>query len=138
MLFIPEPHRKWIIVKARQEDMELIEGWIKRLDKAMPTITADQSLTEIQSRNQVVQRFIKLEHYDPVKMSAIVTPLLTDTGHVTAEEGTATLLIIDTVENLCIEAVIAHSMWRGRHRDRDLLRFASAARRRSSSCWRRS
>jgi general secretion pathway protein D len=108
MLFIPEPHRKWIIVKARQEDIELIEGWIKRLDKPLPTITAEQSLAEIQSKNQVVQRFIKLEHYDPVKMSDIVTPLLTDAGHVTAEEGTATLLIIDTVENLMrIEAVIA-------------------------------
>ena len=108
MLFIPEPHRKWIIVKARQDDMELIEGWIKRLDKPMPTITADQSLAEIQSKNQVVQRFVKLEHYDPVKMSDIVTPLLTESGHVTAEEGTATLLIIDTVENLMrIEAVIA-------------------------------
>ncbi len=108
MLFIPEPHRKWIIVKARQDDMELIEGWIKRLDKPMPTVTAEQSLAEIQSKNQVVQRFIKLEHYDPVKMSDIVTPLLTEAGHVTAEEGTATLLIIDTVENLIrIEAVIA-------------------------------
>jgi type II secretory pathway component GspD/PulD (secretin) len=108
MLFIPEPHRKWIIVKARPEDMELIEGWIKRLDKPMPTITAEQSLAEIQTKNQVVQRFIKLEHYDPLRMSDIVTPLLTESGHVTAEEGTATLLIIDTVENLLrIEAIIA-------------------------------
>ena len=41
-------------------------------------------------------------------MSDIVTPLLTEAGHVTAEEGTATLLIIDTVENLMrIEAIIA-------------------------------
>lgn len=108
MLFIPEPHRKWIIVKARQEDMDLIDGWIKRFDKPMPTITADRSLAEIESKNQVVQRFVKLEHYDPTKMSEIVTPLLTDTGHVTVEEGTGTLLLIDTVENLMrIEAVIA-------------------------------
>ena len=108
MLFIPEPHRKWIIVKARQEDMELIDGWIKRLDKPMPTVTADQSLAEFTTKNQVVQRFVKLEHYDPVKMSEIVTPLLTEAGHVTAEEGTATLLLIDTVENLIrIEAIIA-------------------------------
>jgi hypothetical protein len=80
--------------------MVLIDGWIKRLDKPMPTVTADQSLAEFTSKNQVVQRFVKLEHYDPVKMSDIVTPLLTDAGHVTAEEGTATLLLIDTVENL--------------------------------------
>jgi general secretion pathway protein D len=108
MLFIPEPHRKWIIVKARQEDMTLIEGWIKRLDQPMPTVTADQPLTQFQNKNQVVQRFVKLEHCDPVRMSDIITPLLTENGHVTAEEGTATLLLIDTVENLLrIEAVIA-------------------------------
>ncbi|MCU0915261.1 MAG: hypothetical protein MUC88_11945 [Planctomycetes bacterium] len=108
MLFIPEPQRKWLIIKARPEDMELIEGWIKRLDKPMPTVTADRSLVELENRNQVVQRFVKLEHYDPVRMSEIVTPLLTETGHVTVEEGTATLLLIDTVENLLrIEAVIA-------------------------------
>ena len=108
MLFIPEPHRKWIIVKARPEDMELIDGWIRRLDKAMPTVTADRSLSEFPSRNQVVQRFVKLEHCDPTHMSQVITPLLTDAGHVTAEEGTATLLLIDTVENLMrIESVIA-------------------------------
>ena len=64
MLFIPEPHRKWIIVKAMPEDLELIEGWIKRLDKPMPTVTADQPLAEFTSKNQVVQRFVKLKHYD--------------------------------------------------------------------------
>jgi general secretion pathway protein D len=108
MLFIPEPNRKWIIVKARPEDMELIEGWIKRLDKPMLTVTADRSLAELESKNQIVQRFVKLEHYDPVRMSEIVAPLLTEAGHLTVEEGTATLLLIDTVENLMrIESVIA-------------------------------
>ena len=107
MLFIPETSRKWIIVKAVPEDLETIGEWIRRLDRPMPTLTADQSLVDIESRNQVVQRFVKLKHYDAVRMSEIVAPLLSESGHVTAEQSTATLLLIDSVENLLrIEGVI--------------------------------
>lgn len=107
VLFIPEPNRKWIIVKAMPEDLETVRGWIRRLDKPTPTITAEQPLAEIEAKNQVVQRFIKLKHYDAVRMSDIVTPLLSESGHVTAEASTGTLLLIDTVENLIrIEAVV--------------------------------
>ena len=108
MLFVPEPHRKWIIVRARPEDIEVIGGWIKKLDKPMPTVTADHPLAEFTSKNQVVQKFVKLEHCDAQHLSEIITPLLTETGHVTAEEETGTLLLIDTVESLMrIDTVIA-------------------------------
>jgi general secretion pathway protein D len=108
MLFIPEPNRKWIIVKAAQEDLEIVRGWIRRLDKPMPTVTADEALADIESRNQVVQRFVKLKHYDAARMSEIVSPLLSASGHVTAEASTGTLLLIDSVENLIrIEGVVA-------------------------------
>jgi type II secretory pathway component GspD/PulD (secretin) len=87
--------------------MEAVADWIARLDKPIPIITEDRSLDRIENKNQVVQRFISLKHYDPVRMSEIVTPLLTESGHITAEESTRTLLLIDTVENLLrIEAVI--------------------------------
>ena len=108
MLFIPEPNRKWIIVKAMPEDLETVRQWIRRLDRPMTTITADEPLADIESKNQVVQRFVKLKHYDAARMSEIVSPLLSDSGHVTAEASTGTLLLIDSVENLIrIEAVVA-------------------------------
>jgi general secretion pathway protein D len=108
VLFIPEPNRKWIIVKAMPEDLEVVRGWIRRLDKPTPTITADHALADIEAKNQVVQRFVKLKHYDAARMSEIVSPLLSESGHVTAEGTTGTLLLIDSVENLIrVEAVVA-------------------------------
>ncbi|MEN6332814.1 MAG: secretin N-terminal domain-containing protein, partial [Phycisphaerales bacterium] len=108
VLFIPEPNRKWIIVKAMPEDLEVVRGWIRRLDKPTPTISDDQPLEDIEAKNQVVQRFVKLKHADAARMSEIVRPLLSESGHVTAEETTGTLLVIDTVENLIrVEAVVS-------------------------------
>ncbi|MBM4026694.1 MAG: hypothetical protein FJ280_15020, partial [Planctomycetes bacterium] len=66
IVLIPDPQRKWIIVKARPEDVELVAGWIQRLDKPVVTVTAELPLTEFENRNQVVQRFLKLKHYDPM------------------------------------------------------------------------
>lgn len=107
MLLIPEPRFSWIIAKASSEDLTQIRTWIERLDRPVPTVTEEESLDKIENRNQIVQRFVKLKHYDAARMSEIVTPLLSDSGHVTADANTGTLLLIDTVANLIrIEAVI--------------------------------
>jgi type II secretory pathway component GspD/PulD (secretin) len=107
-LFIPEPHRKWIIVKARPEDIESITAWIKKLDKPMLTVAADDSLDKIENKKDVVQRFIKLKHCSVDRMVAIVTPLLGDTARVMPEPTTGSLMVVDSVENLLrIEKIVA-------------------------------
>ncbi|MFC1765365.1 secretin N-terminal domain-containing protein [Planctomycetota bacterium] len=108
MTLISEPRFNWIIAKAAPDLMEQITSWIERLDKPLPTVTADQSLEQIDNQNQVVQRFVRLSHYSPSRMAAIIQPLLSDTGFVSADESTGNLLIIDTVENLLrVERIIA-------------------------------
>ncbi len=108
MFFIPEPQRKWIIVKASPEDMEQIAEWITKLDKPIPTVSAQARLADIENKNQIVQRFVTLKNSSPARMAQIVTPLLGDGGNVTADEATGNLLVIDTVENLIrVEGIIS-------------------------------
>ena len=108
VVFIPEPRRKWIIVKARPEDMESITTWIKKLDQPMPTIAAGDSLDKIENKTQIVQRFFKLEHCSADRMSEILMPMLGTSGRILPESNTNTLLMIDTVENLLrAEEIIA-------------------------------
>ena len=108
MLLIPEPRFSWIIAKASSEDIGQIRTWIEKLDKPVPTVTEEESLDKIENRNQIVQRFIKLKHCTVGHMIEIMSPMIGETGHITAEEQTATLLCVDTVENLSrIEKVIA-------------------------------
>jgi len=106
-LLIPQPTYNWIIVKATAEDIKKIGEWIKRLDRAVPTVYVDQPLSEIENKNQVVQKFFKLKNYSPSQMSQIVGPLLGETGYVSADESTGNLVVIDTVEKLMrIETII--------------------------------
>ena len=100
VVFIPEPRRKWIIVKAKSEDMESISTWIKKLDQPMPTIAAGDSLDKIENKTQIVQRFFKLEHCNADRMTEILMPMLGTSGRILPEQNTNTLLMIDTVENL--------------------------------------
>ncbi len=54
-----------------------------------------------------MQKFFKLAHYSPAQMSQIVQPLVGEYGHVSADEATGRLLVIDTVGNLMrIENII--------------------------------
>jgi general secretion pathway protein D len=107
MFFIPEPQRKWIIVKASAEDIEQITDWITKLDKPIPTVSTQARLTDIENKNQVVQRFVTLKNGSPSRMVQIINPLLGDGGYVTADETTGNLLLIDTVENLIrVEGII--------------------------------
>ncbi len=99
-LLIPEPAYNWIIVKATAEDIKKIGDWIEKLDRAIPTLFADQPLSQIENKNQIVQKFFKLKNYSPSQMAQIVRPVLTKTGQTIPEERTNSLLVIDTAENL--------------------------------------
>ena len=107
-ILIAEPTYNWIIAKATAEDLKQITEWIEKLDRAVPTLFIDQPLARIENKNQIVQKFFKLENYSPSQMSQIVGPLISDTGYVSADETTGNLVVIDTVENLIrIEMIIA-------------------------------
>ncbi|MHC4557612.1 MAG: secretin N-terminal domain-containing protein [Planctomycetota bacterium] len=107
-VLIAEPTYNWIIAKATAQDMEQIAEWIKKLDRSVPTILVDYPLARIENKNQIVQKFFKLESYSSTQMGQVVSPLLSDSGYVSADENTRTLLVIDTVENLIrIEGIIA-------------------------------
>lgn len=67
---------------------------------SVPTIPTDQPLAGIKNKDQIVQKFFKLENYSPVQMSNILLPLIGEYGYVSADENTGDLLVIDTVKNL--------------------------------------
>jgi len=96
-----------IIAKASSENMEQIRQWIKKLDKSVPTITADYPLAAIENKNQMMQYFFRLKNYSPTQMAQVVTPLLSENGYVSADESTRQLLVGDSVKNLIdIERVV--------------------------------
>jgi general secretion pathway protein D len=106
-VLIPETTYNWIIAKATPEDLKQIGDWIKKLDKAVPTVTIDQPLATFENKNQVVQRFYRLQNYSSSQMAEVVGQLLTDQGHLSADESTRTLMVMDTVKNLMrIEGII--------------------------------
>jgi general secretion pathway protein D len=73
-----------------------------------PIVGPEQTLAAFENVSQVVQKFFKLEHYSPAQMGQIVQPLVGEYGHVSADESTGRLLVIDTVGNLRrIEQIIA-------------------------------
>jgi len=107
-ILIAEPTYNWIIVKATAQDVKRIAEWIEKLDRAVPTLFVDQPLARIENKNQIVQKFFKLENYSPSQMSQIVGPLLSETGYISADETTGNLVVIDTVETLMrIDTIIA-------------------------------
>ncbi len=106
-ILIPETTYSWVIAKATPEDLKQIGAWIEKLDQAVPTIPADQPLTAMQNKNQVVQRFYRLQNYSSAQMAEVVGQLLTEEGHLSADESTRTLMVMDTVKNLMrIEEII--------------------------------
>jgi len=73
----------------------------------VPTVEADEPLAMFENKDQIVQKFFKLTTYNPAQMSQIVQPLVGEYGHVSADETTGTLLVIDTVMNLMrVERII--------------------------------
>jgi len=66
----------------------------------VPTVGADEPLAVFENKDKIVRKFFKLENYPPAQMGQIVQPLVGEYGHVSADETTNTLLVIDTVSNL--------------------------------------
>ena len=105
-VLIAETRNNWIIAKATAEDMELIRQWITKLDTPVNIVWDPAELATL-DKNLVVQKFFNLEYSSPQQMAQVIEPLLTENGHLTAEENTRTLLIIDTVESLLrVEGII--------------------------------
>ena len=106
-VLIPELTYSWIVAKATAEDLKKIGDWIDKLDKAVPTVLTDQPLASMENKNQVVQRFYRLQNYSSSQMAQVVGALLTEEGHLSADESTRTLMVMDTVKNLMrIEGII--------------------------------
>jgi len=106
-VLIPETTYSWIIAKATPEDLKQIGDWIEKLDKAVPTVLTEQPLASFENKNQVVQRFYRLQNYSSAQMAQVVGQLLTEEGHLSADESTRTLMVMDTVKNLMrIEGII--------------------------------
>jgi general secretion pathway protein D len=73
-----------------------------------PVVAADQPLAAFENPAQIVQKFFKLANYPPAQMAQILQPLVGEYGHVSGDESTGTLLVIDSVGNLLrIQAIIA-------------------------------
>ncbi len=63
-------------------------------------ISEDYPLSMVQNKDQVVQKCFKLKYYSPSQMGRIIMPLVAEFGHVSADEDTGSLLIIDTAKSL--------------------------------------
>lgn len=66
----------------------------------VPTIGADEPLAMVENRDQIVRKFFRLQNYPPGQMGQIIQPLVGEYGHVSIDEGTGMLFVIDTVGNL--------------------------------------
>lgn len=66
----------------------------------VPTIGADEPLAMVENRDQIVRKFFRLRNYPPGQMGQIIQPLVGPYGHVSVDEGTGMLLVIDTVGDL--------------------------------------
>jgi general secretion pathway protein D len=74
----------------------------------VPTIPDTQPLALLENKDQIVQKFFKMESYRPAQMAQVIQPLVSEYGYVSADETTSTLLVIDTVQNLMrIERIVA-------------------------------
>jgi general secretion pathway protein D len=74
----------------------------------VPTIADTQPLATLENKDQIVQKFFKMQSYRPTQMAQVIQPLVSEYGYVSADETTSTLLVIDTVQNLMrIERIVA-------------------------------
>jgi len=74
----------------------------------VPVIAPDQPLAAVENKDQIVQRTFKLTNATPSQMVQVIQPLIGDSGHISTDEPTSSLFVIDTVRNLMrIETMIA-------------------------------
>lgn len=105
-IFIAEPTTKCVIARATPDDMVIIKDWLAKLDTSARIVWNPADLTAL-PKNEVVEKFYYLQYNTPEQIAQIVEPLLTDSGYLSAEQNTGTLLVIDTAETLLqIEGII--------------------------------
>lgn len=74
---------------------------------AIPTVSSEQLLAEIEDKSKIVQKFFKLESYLASQMMQVIQPLIGEHGFVTSDDNSNQLMIIDSVGNLIrIEKII--------------------------------
>ncbi len=75
--------------------------------KPIPLLDSDESLEKVQNKDQIIRKVFKLNYYSPSAMGQIILPFLDSYGYVTADEGSGTLMVKDTVKTLMrIEQII--------------------------------
>lgn len=67
---------------------------------AVPTLGIEEPLARMADPSQVVEKWYQLSNYNASQMAEVVRSLTADYGHVTADEATGRISVIDTVENL--------------------------------------
>ena len=78
---------------------------IKQISEAaklttVPIIDANTPLAAIQNKEEIVQKFFKLNNYKPSQMGQILIPMLGEYGNLSADDDTRILGVIDTVSTL--------------------------------------
>ena len=53
---------------------------------SVPVVSEIQSLTEIENKGQIVQKFFKLQTYSPTSMAQIIEPMLSKDGFLSVDE----------------------------------------------------
>jgi len=68
--------------------------------RSVPTVSDDVPLASLKNKDEVVQKFFKLQNYSPTQLEKVIQPLMPEHGYVSAIENTSHLVVIDTVANL--------------------------------------
>ena len=85
---------------------------IKRITDAaklsrVPIIDSNTPLAAIQNKEEIVQKFFKLNNYTPSQIGQIIIPMLGEYGNLSADDDARILGVIDTVRTLMrVESVI--------------------------------
>ncbi len=73
----------------------------------VPIIDSNTPLAAIQNKEEIVQKFFKLNNYTPSQMGQILLPMLGEYGNLSSDDDTRILGVIDTVSTLIrMESVI--------------------------------
>ncbi len=78
-------------------------------DPGLPILTLkqDESLENLQDKDQIVKKIYKLKYYNVSEMGQIILPFLDSNGYLMADESTNTMMVMDTVKTLIrIEQII--------------------------------
>ena len=88
------------ITETRKDDEREKSKPVSEQRRRRGARSIDGPLEKIDNKNQVVQKLFKLKHYNPSMMKQVILPLVSENGHISADERNNSLLVIDTVKNL--------------------------------------